>query len=72
MSLNGFAVGGTEESLAEVRRVADANAKLRAVVDEQAEDEGLWFIARTAPEAYLQAALRRLHELIEGKASGGE
>jgi hypothetical protein len=34
----------------------------------QAEDEGLWFVAQTAPEAYLQAALRRLHAAIERKA----
>lgn len=34
-------------------------------VNEQAEDEGLWFEARTAPEAYLQQELRRLHKLIE-------
>jgi hypothetical protein len=38
---------------------------LRALVDEQAEDEGLWFIAQTAPEAYLQQELRRLHAAIE-------
>lgn len=36
-----------------------------AIVDEQAEDEGLWFIARTAPEAYLQQELRRLHAAVE-------
>jgi hypothetical protein len=35
------------------------------IVDEQAEDEGLWFVARTAPEAYLQQELRRLHAAIE-------
>jgi hypothetical protein len=34
-------------------------------VAKQAEDEGLWFIAYTEREAYLQAALRRLHEVIE-------
>jgi hypothetical protein len=39
--------------------------KLRALVDEQAEDEGLWFIDCTCSEAYLQAALRRLHAEIE-------
>ena len=38
----------------------------REVVAEQAEDEGLWFVARTAPEAYLQQELRRLHAAIEG------
>jgi hypothetical protein len=40
---------------------------LQACVAIQAEDEGLWFVAETAPEAYLQQALRRLHEAIEGK-----
>lgn len=38
----------------------------RAIVDEQAEDDGLWFVAETAAEDYLQRALRRLHEAIEG------
>ena len=35
------------------------------VVDEQAEDEGLWFRAETAAEAYLQQELRRLHAAVE-------
>ena len=35
------------------------------IVNEQAEDEGLWFQAATAPEAYLQQELRRLHAAIE-------
>ncbi len=42
--------------------LADA---IQALVNEQAEDEGLWFIAETAAEAYLQQELRRLHALIE-------
>ena len=37
----------------------------RALVDEQANDEGLWFVADTAPEAYLQQELRKLHSIIE-------
>jgi len=41
--------------------------KLQQLVDEQAEDEGLWFNAETAPEAYLQRALRRLHAKIENR-----
>lgn len=40
----------------------------RLVVDQQAEDPGLWFIATTASEAYLQTALRRLHAAIGGDA----
>jgi len=39
--------------------------KLLAIVNEQAFDEGLWFVAATAPEAYLQQELRRLHDVIE-------
>jgi hypothetical protein len=39
---------------------------VRRVVDEQANDEGLWFDAETAAEAYVQQALRRLHAAIEG------
>lgn len=39
------------------------------LVAEQCEDEGLWFVAETSSEAYLQDALRKLHELIE-KALG--
>ena len=35
------------------------------IVNEQAEDDGLWFVAVTAPEAYLQQELRRLHAAIE-------
>ena len=36
-----------------------------AIVLGQAEDAGLWFQARTAPEAYLQQELRRLHAAVE-------
>lgn len=42
--------------------------KVRAacrIVDRQADDDGLWFVAEYASEAYLQAALRELHEAIE-------
>lgn len=35
------------------------------VVTEQADDEGLWFVAETVAEAYVQDALRRLHRAIE-------
>lgn len=40
-------------------------AHVRKVVNEQAEDEGLWCVAETAVEAYLQQELRRLHAAIE-------
>lgn len=45
------------------------------LVEEQAKDEGLWFVAETAPEAYLQKALRNLHRVVEAErasASGEE
>lgn len=38
---------------------------IRALVDEQAEDGGLWFVAETITEDYLQRALRKLHAVIE-------
>ncbi len=36
------------------------------LVNEQAEDDGLWFNPQYATEAYLQQALRKLHAAIEG------
>ena len=47
---------------------ADYIELLRNIVNEQAEDEGLWFDAQHAPEAYLQQELRKLHAAIEGKS----
>lgn len=41
-------------------------AKIKALVETQANDDGLWFKAETAPEAYLQQELRKLHAVIEG------
>jgi len=35
------------------------------LINKQAEDEGLWFQAETASEAYLQQELRKLHAAIE-------
>lgn len=42
-------------------------ATLDKLIDQQAMDEGLWFVAPTASEAYLQQALRKLHVKIEGQ-----
>lgn len=39
--------------------------RLRDLVNRQAEDEGLWFLDPLCSEAYLQAALRELHEAAE-------
>lgn len=48
-----------------VFREAVSLSDIQAMVDAQAEDEGLWFQAMTAPEAYLQQELRKLHAIIE-------
>ena len=39
----------------------------RTMVREQAEDDGLWFIADSVVEAYFQQEIRRLHATIENK-----
>lgn len=51
-----------------IKRIVDAAEALEishALVQKQAEDDGLWFIAQTAAEAYLQQELRKLHHSIE-------
>ena len=53
---------GAEECMESQNKMMNDIQKL---VNEQAEDEGLWFEAKTAPEAYLQQELRRLHYAIE-------
>ncbi len=40
--------------------------KVINLVNEQAEDESLWFIPEYVTEEYLQKALRKLHAVIEG------
>lgn len=41
-------------------------ATIRGIVEAQADDEGLWFIAESITESHLQQELRRLHAAIEG------
>ena len=49
------------------------NKGLLALVNKQAEDDGLWFFpAQTAPEAYLQQELRKLHAAVEALLSEAE
>jgi hypothetical protein len=48
-----------------LRAIETKHTAALALVNEQAEDDGLWFVARTAPEAYLQQELRRLHAALE-------
>lgn len=43
----------------------EALTAIQAAVDMQAEDDALWFDARTVTEAYLQQELRKLHAVIE-------
>jgi hypothetical protein len=51
----------------ENERLRKALEGLRRITDRQADDDALWFIGGqvTAPEAYIQQALRELHEAIE-------
>ena len=60
----------------DLRKAEDRVGRLRAdhqrvtdLVNAQAEDAGLWFGAQTAPEAYLQQELRRLHTTCETRAA---
>ena len=53
------------ELRAEVAALKERLARITSVVDEQAEDDGLWFVAIYITEANLQQALRRLHQEIE-------
>jgi len=48
-------------------RLRDHLSAIRRVVDEQAADAGLWFVADIVTESHLQAALRRLHGVIEAE-----
>lgn len=43
----------------------DKKLLIESLVNLQAEDEAIWFIADYASEAYLQDALRLLHKVIE-------
>ena len=49
------------------REEHDRIVNAQDLVTQQAEDEGLWFRATSASEAYLQQELRRLHAMIEGE-----
>lgn len=61
----------TEQLQSQLTQAQKRIEKILAVVNEQAEDLGLWSIPTERPqyiaEAYLQQELRRLHEVIEGK-----
>jgi ribosomal protein RSM22 (predicted rRNA methylase) len=64
-----------ELTLADKQRIAELEAdlsRLSRLASEQAEDEGLWFLAETAAEAYLQRELRKLHAAIEREVVSDE
>ena len=65
----GITTSGTTNITSEIAQLEAENERLteaKEVIKVQAEDEGLWFLAKTAPEGYLQQELRRLHAIIEG------
>lgn len=72
---NGYRVGAVDKStaLAALSRMSHDHANrvegLRDLCARQAEDAGLWVEAETAPEAYIQKALRKLHAAIEDISS---
>ena len=61
-----FARSTGDESALEYHALKARLAEAEHVCKEQAEDEGLWFVAETITESYLQSALRRLHAAVEG------
>ena len=70
-------LAGLLDSAARCEQLEAALASIRTIVDEQAEDKGLWAIPLplgTQPimEAYLQQELRRLHAVVELAAVRGE
>lgn len=54
-----------EDAIAEIERLHIRLGQLRSLSDMMAEDAGLWFVAQTAAEAYLQQEVRKLCALIE-------
>jgi hypothetical protein len=69
----GLPVAGPSDTVESVRQLAlirsskPLGERVRAIVEEQACDDGLWFIAEHVTEAYLQSELRRLHAAIEAE-----
>ncbi len=53
------------ERLTAVEHLCENPQPLQRFVEKQANDPALWFEAMTAPEQFLQTALRELHEIID-------
>jgi hypothetical protein len=66
VSVLGRARPDTVVALAGVDEMTPTEA--RALIEEQAWDEGIWFIPVTASEGYLQQKLRALHSVVESLA----
>lgn len=49
----------------EREKVREMLYDIKTLVDNQAEDAGLWYRAQTAAEGYVQQELRKLHAVIE-------
>jgi hypothetical protein len=45
--------------------IGKAVSDIEQFVANQANDEGLWFVAQTGAEGYLQQELRSLHKAVE-------
>ena len=54
-----------EERIKHPEDFEEAFDQLKTLVKEQIHDDGCWFIAKTAPEGYLQERLRELHRAID-------
>lgn len=67
--MNGKNTRHLTQPLEKIMTAKEKIKKLQQIVNEQAEDEGLWFIPQYITEDYLQQALRKLHEIIEDKTS---
>ena len=66
--LSMVAVDGSTLPLAKaeiIKLIEERGAEVVKLVDEQREDERLWFIAHPPVEGYLQQALRKLHATIK-------
>ena len=60
-AINAMPQSGAQAQIDALKAERDA---LRDAVAMQAADDGLWFHAVSAPEAYLQQELKKLHQLI--------
>ena len=60
--------GALEQAIKDIASLQSPRVPVIEILEtvlEQAEDDGLWFNAKYASEAYLQQELRRLHTVIE-------